>query len=76
MKPTKHGIKLFSLCESSSGYCCTFELYNGWTVEAVGEKTFALVFRLMQHAELLDKGYRLFTDSLLYFLFFVMLAYI
>ena len=62
MKPTKHGIKLYSVCESNTGYCCTYEIYHGRTPGAVGERTYALVFRMLEHADLLDKGYKVFAD--------------
>ena len=31
MKPNKFGIKLFQLCEASSGYCVGLDVYHGST---------------------------------------------
>ncbi|KAJ8963793.1 hypothetical protein NQ314_005373 [Rhamnusium bicolor] len=65
-KRKQFGIKLFALCESSSGYMFNFTIYNGSGTD-YGTKyckepiTSRIVLSLIDH--LLDKGYRLFLDN-------------
>ena len=60
--PAKHhhrfGVKLWALCESSTGYTCRFSIYSGRGDEA---RPFHVVMRLMD--PYLDHGYSLFTDN-------------
>ena len=58
-KPKKWGIKIYEVCESSSGYCCEFEVYAG-SNEGVSNSAQDLTIRLMR--PLLNKGHWLFTD--------------
>ena len=61
-KPTRFGIKLYEICDSSNGYCCNFEMYMGRnkTISENGA-TYDLVMRLM--TPYLNKGYKLYTDN-------------
>ena len=62
-KPQRFGIKIFILCEASTGYMLAFEVYEGARAdERMGEKTYNLVFRLLSSTGLLHKGYTLYTD--------------
>ena len=63
MKPQKFGIKIYELCEATTGYCVAFEVYEGAKAdEQVGEKTYNLVMRMLESPKLLGKGYTLYTD--------------
>ena len=62
LKPTKFGIKIYQLCEADSAYCIAFEVYAGKTEERVGEKTYNLIFRMLESSRLLNKGYSLYGD--------------
>ena len=61
-KPTRFGIKLYEICDSSNGYCCNFEMYMGRN-KTISENaaTYDLVMRLM--TPYLNKGYKLYTDN-------------
>ena len=63
-KPVKWGVKLWMLCDSTSGYCYNFDLYSGRDVdfeelENVGI-TAAVVIKLCQ--DLWDSGRIVYTD--------------
>ena len=72
-KPNKWGIKLYQICESSSGYCVGFDVYDGTEgcavlAEAVGVpdsagKTTKLVVGMMARSGLLEKGHKLYLDN-------------
>ena len=72
-KPNKWGIKLYQVCESSSGYCIGFDIYDGsegCTVfaESVGvdddaTKTTKIVVGLLARCGLLGKGHRVYLDN-------------
>ena len=51
-KPDKYGIKTFKLCDSTNGYCCSFDIYVGeignQTVSRYG-KTYNLVMSLLEN---------------------------
>ena len=51
-KPDKYGIKTFKLCDSTNGYCCSFDIYVGetgnQTVSKHG-KTYDLVMSLLEN---------------------------
>ncbi|KAJ8931132.1 hypothetical protein NQ314_016013 [Rhamnusium bicolor] len=65
-KQKRFGIKLFALCENSSGYMFNFTIYTGAGTD-YGTKyckepiTSRIVLSLI--GPLLDKGYRLFLDN-------------
>ena len=63
-KPTKWGIKLWVLADSSNGYTVDFDVYigkaAGQTVSANG-LGFDVVVKLMEH--FLNQGYHLFVDN-------------
>lgn len=66
-KPHRYGIKINELCEASSGYAWTFEVYTGKRDEQDGQDgqenvspTNALVNRLID--PYLNKGHTLFVD--------------
>ena len=58
-KPNKWGIKLYELCESSSGYVSDFEIYAA--DPNLSNKPVDVCVRLMQ--PYLDRGYWLYTDN-------------
>ena len=58
-KPYKWGIKLYELCESSSGYVHTKEVHGG--ANNVSYASDQVVLRLM--APLVNKGHALYTDN-------------
>lgn len=59
-KPTKIGIKMYSLCESSTGYCYSFKL-DGGKKDKKPDFINNLVCEFVSGLE--KKGYILFTDS-------------
>ncbi|XP_033759094.1 piggyBac transposable element-derived protein 4-like [Pecten maximus] len=67
--PTKHckfGIKLWMLVESVSGYIMHMSIYRGkrYDPTPAGQTQGSfVVFTLMEAADLLNKGYHLFTDG-------------
>ena len=72
-KPNKFGIKLYQVCESSSGYCVTFDVYDGTagvavysaqagTNQTMGQTT-KVVVGLLVKANLLDKGHIIYLDN-------------
>ncbi|GFO01917.1 poc1 centriolar protein homolog a [Plakobranchus ocellatus] len=58
-KPNKWGVKLYKLCESSSGYVSDFEIYAADS--NLSNKPVDVCLRLMQ--PYLDKGYWLYTNN-------------
>ena len=58
-KPQRWGIKLYELCESSSGYVWDFEIYA--MVPGVSNKPFDVVHRLIE--PLKQKGYIVYFDN-------------
>ena len=69
-KPNKYHIKLYKLCEASSGFVLGLEIHGGKIdLTGVGPqdptagKTTQLVFRLLETCDLLGKGYHLYTDN-------------
>ncbi|GFO40111.1 PiggyBac transposable element-derived protein 4 [Plakobranchus ocellatus] len=58
-KPTKWGFKLYELCESSSGYVWSIEMYCA--DKRISNKPVDMTMRLFQ--PLLDQGYRLYVDN-------------
>ena len=75
-KPVKFGIKLFQLCEASSGYCLGFEVYAGKRddnttnyCESVGidpnsvTLTTQCVIGLMARCGVLSKGHHVYMDN-------------
>ncbi|PIK50085.1 putative piggyBac transposable element-derived protein 4-like [Apostichopus japonicus] len=58
-KPTKWGLKVWTLCDAKVHYCLSFDLYTG----GVGEKglTFRVVNELMR--PYLGRGHRLYIDN-------------
>ena len=68
--PNKHharfGIKVWCVCDATSGYTCTFEVYKGGAdpQDAHGEGvTHNLVVRLLQQADVLYRGYHVGMDN-------------
>lgn len=61
----RFGIKKFQLCDSRNGYVCHVELYPGKALDVVHDEgqAHAVVMRLMQNCNLLNKGHHLFTDN-------------
>ena len=72
-KPHKFGIKLYQVCEASSGYCIGFDIYSGeegCTVysEAVdidpeSSQTTKIVVGLLAYCGLLGKGHKVYLDN-------------
>ncbi|CAG2244554.1 Ras GTPase-activating protein-binding protein 1,Ras GTPase-activating protein-binding protein 2 [Mytilus edulis] len=72
-KPTKFGIKLYEVCEASSGYCIGFDVYTGCS--EIGEQadlvlgenncniTTKVVIGLMSRCGLLDNGHHVYMDN-------------
>ncbi|GFO11264.1 Cd109 antigen-like isoform x3, partial [Plakobranchus ocellatus] len=58
-KPTKWGFKLYELCESSSGYVWSVEMYCA--DRRISNKPVDVTMRQLQ--PLLDQGYRLYVDN-------------
>ena len=68
--------KLYQFCESSSGYCVAFDIYDGTEgcavfSEAVGVletacETIKIVVGVMARAGLLEKGHKLYLDEVLF----------
>ncbi|GFO07151.1 PiggyBac transposable element-derived protein 4 [Plakobranchus ocellatus] len=58
-KPTKGGFKLYELCESSSGYVWSVEMYCA--DKRISNKPVDVTMRLLQ--PLLDQSYRLYVDK-------------
>ena len=74
MKPNKFGIKLFQLCEASSGYCVGLDVYHGSTdcVQFVNtldndyddrSQTSKIVLGMMAKNGFLGKGHHIYMDN-------------
>ena len=68
--PNKHharfGIKVWCVCDATSGYTCTFEVYKGAAEpeDVHGEGvTHNLVMRLLQQADVLYRGHHIGMDN-------------
>ncbi|UYV66532.1 hypothetical protein LAZ67_4001984 [Cordylochernes scorpioides] len=62
----KFGIKHWVLCEAQSGYTLQFDIYAGKadsTPSSPKGLAFDVVFRLVNNANLLDKGYHIICDN-------------
>ncbi|XP_044182103.1 piggyBac transposable element-derived protein 4-like [Acropora millepora] len=66
-KPDKYDVKSYQLCDSSNGYCCTFEIYTGVDPNppSAKGKTYNLVMRLME--PYLNVGRCLYVDNIYYY---------
>ena len=73
-KPNKFGIKLYTLCESSSGYCLAFDVYTAQPspllnlAEDVGmsadsNATEKIVVGLLENAKCLGLGHHVYMDN-------------
>ena len=72
-KPLKFHIKLYQVCEGDSGYVIAFEVYVGKansaciemskSLDTMVNDTTKLVLGLLEKGQLLDKGYKVFTDN-------------
>ena len=74
-KRHKFGIKLYEVCESSSGYCIGFHVYSGSAdpglsgnaeragVSFASFKTTKIVIDLLAKTSLLNKGHRVYMDN-------------
>ncbi|XP_069131650.1 piggyBac transposable element-derived protein 4-like [Argopecten irradians] len=65
-KAAKYGVKLWLLCESSSGYVLQMSVYRGRLFDPTprGElQGTNVVVQLLQEASLLGRGYHIFCDS-------------
>ena len=62
---SRFGIKKFELCDALSGYVLHVELYAGkdFPVQCEMGQAHGVVMDLLQKANLLNKGYHLFTDN-------------
>ncbi|XP_021342234.1 piggyBac transposable element-derived protein 4-like [Mizuhopecten yessoensis] len=70
-KPDKFGMKLYILCESTSGYMCDLDIYTGKDYDPNPDReeesclghSFNVMMGLLRGADLLNKGYTLFTNN-------------
>ena len=70
-KPARFHIKLFQLCESVSGFICSFMVYTGKgschrddaTLNPECGRTTKTVMTLAENAGVLDKGHRIYMDN-------------
>ena len=62
---SRFGIKKFELCDAASGYVLHVELYAGkdFPIHSDMGQAHGVVMDLMRKANLLNKGYHLFTDN-------------
>lgn len=73
-KPHKYGVKFYTLCESSSGYCLYFDIYSGeksplesaaaeaGVLETAGQ-TEKVVVGLLHRADCLNKAHHVYMDN-------------
>lgn len=73
-KPTRFGIKLYQVCEASSGYCLGFDVHTGDAstsctkycellgLDEIGQ-TSKIVIGLLCQCGLLDKGHHVYLDN-------------
>ena len=59
-KPTKWGMKLWVLADSSNGYTCNFKVYLGRKIHSKFGLAYDVVMNLCKH--LYNQGYKLFMD--------------
>jgi hypothetical protein len=64
----RFGMKLYCVCESRTGFLVHFEVYQGAATRAEKRQqphglVHALVLRLLQDSDLLDRGYHLTVDN-------------
>ena len=62
-KPTKWGIKLWALADSKNGYIQQLHVYSGKTDRPETSLAHHVVNTLLDKAQLLNKGYKLFIDN-------------
>ena len=64
LKPTKHGIKFYAICEADTGYCLNIYVYSGADQQLSSGNgfTFNICNHLMRNY--LGKGHVLYTDRL------------
>lgn len=60
-KPTKWGMKLWVLADSSNGYTCNFKVYLGRKIHSKFGLAYDVVMNLCKH--LYNQGYKLFMDN-------------
>ena len=60
-KPTKWGMKLWVLADSSNGYTCNFDVYLGKKDKSNFGLAYDVVLNLVKH--LYNQGYKLFVDN-------------
>ena len=62
---SRFGIKKFELCEALTGYVMHVELYAGkdFPIHSDMGQAHAVVMKLLREANVLNKGYYLFTDN-------------
>ena len=62
---SRFGIKKFELCEATTGYVLHVELYAGkdFSIHSDIGQAHAVVMKLLREADVLNKGYHLFTDN-------------
>ena len=62
---SRFGIKKFELCEALTGYVLHVELYAGkdFPIQSDMGQAYAVVMKLLREANVLNKGYHLFTDT-------------
>ena len=73
MKPNHFHIKLFQICEASSGYILGFHIYTGKNSSCVSNdskpyesectKTTKIVLGILETTNLLDKGHHVYMDN-------------
>ena len=61
LKPHKHHVKAYEMCDSKTGYCHYIEIYSGKVPASSKGSTYDLIFRIMDPH--LDLGHRLFLDN-------------
>ena len=72
-KPNRFGMKLYQVCEASSGYTVGFDVYHGETncatycdaleINPEPTTTTKFVIGLLSKCNLLDKGHRVYLDN-------------
>jgi hypothetical protein len=60
-KRARFGIKIYKICESSSGYCLDFEIYTGKKTETSLPASEGIVYKLMEPYT--SDGYTVFLDN-------------
>ena len=72
-KPNKFGIKLYQVCESSTGYCVLFDIYDGTEgcamyarlvdIDPEASQTTKIVVGLLARGGLLGKGHIVYLHN-------------